>query len=404
MPNDIPTTPPRSASSLPTHDDGRTRSFAAAFTYRLRFTRNAFDPENPLLAGLLSEAVHPGQDIGAAVVIDAGVADCWPNVAPSIAHCLAQHEALRLDPEHTLVIPGGETAKNDPAVLEQVIALIDRARLCRHSYVLAVGGGATLDVVGYAAAIAHRGVRLIRFPTTTLAQADAGIGVKNGVNFRGKKNFLGTFAVPWAVINDDSFLTTLSMRDWRCGLSEAVKVALVKDAAFFEQIESLADRLADRDEQAAAPLIHRSAELHLDHITEGGDPFEMTAARPLDFGHWSAHKLEQMTDFDLRHGEAVAIGIALDVIYSSLDGRLSWPDAERVLRCLQRLGFSLYHAKLRETDELFTGLEEFREHLGGRLTIALLNAIGTQADVHEIDRNQMIRAIDRLEQFAATSV
>lgn len=395
-----PNHPPSSGTSETERD--ATRTFAVDLTYRLRFTRGVFDPDNPLLSELLSEAIHAEQDVGAAVVIDEGVAAAWPSLTETVGRCLARHDALRFSPQHTLLIPGGEAAKNDPAVLEQIIELIDRTRLCRHSYVLAIGGGAALDVIGYAAAIAHRGVRLIRIPTTTLAQGDAGIGVKNGVNFRGKKNFLGTFAVPWAVINDEAFLTTLSARDWRCGLSEAVKVALVKDAAFFEQIEAGADQLSERNESAIGPMIHRSAQLHLDHIADGGDPFELTAARPLDFGHWSAHKLEQMTDFELRHGEAVAVGIALDVVYSALDGRLEWNDAERILRCLQTLGFSLYHAKLRETDALFDGLEEFREHLGGRLTIALLNAIGEQVDVHEIDNTQMLRAIAKLEHFASS--
>jgi 3-dehydroquinate synthase len=379
-----------------------TRPFSVDFTYRLRFTRGVFDPENSLLAELLGESIGTDRDISAALVIDRGVAEAWPSLSEAVGHYLARFDSLRFDRQWTLILPGGESAKNDPAVLEKVIDLIDRARLCRHSYLFVVGGGAVLDVAGYAAAIAHRGVRLIRFPTTTLAQGDAGIGVKNGVNFRGKKNFLGTFAVPWAVINDASFLTTLSMRDWRCGLSEAVKVALVKDAALFEEIESMSERLAQRDEHALGPIIKRSAQLHLDHITEGGDPFELTAARPLDFGHWSAHKLEQMTNFELRHGEAVGIGIALDVLYSMLDGRIDRNDADRVLHCLQRLGFLLYHEKLRQMNELFDGLEEFREHLGGGLTIALLDAIGSQVDVHEIDRDRMMQAINELEECAVS--
>ena len=107
----------------------------------------------------------------------------------------------------------------------------------RHAYVLAVGGGALLDMVGYAAATAHRGVRLVRVPTTVLSQNDSGIGVKNSVNAFGKKNFLGTFAPPFAVFNDFTFLTTLSDRDWRAGISEAIKVALLKDATFFAFLE-----------------------------------------------------------------------------------------------------------------------------------------------------------------------
>jgi len=261
--------------------------------------------------------------------------------------------------------------------------------------VLAIGGGAVLDVVGFAAATAHRGVRLVRMPTTTLAQADAGIGVKNGVNAFGTKNFLGSFAVPLAVINDEAFLSTLSDRDWRCGLSEAVKVALIKDQRFFELIEASVPRLARREDAAMRPIVRRSAALHLQHIVTGGDPFELQGARPLDFGHWSAHKLEQMTDFRLRHGEAVAIGVALDVVYSAMTGRLAETEAQRVIEVLERLGFVLYDAAM-EDPALLDGLEEFREHLGGRLTITLLEGIGRPVDVHEIDRDRLAGAIGQL--------
>src|SRR5690606_10496158 len=111
-----------------------------------------------------------------------------------------------------------------------------------------------------AAAIAHRGVRLVRMPTTTLAQADSGVGAKNGINGFGKKNFLGAFAVPWAVINDQAFLATVSDRDWRCGFIEAAKVALVKDAALFEELEVAATAIRRRDLAVAVPILERSAQ------------------------------------------------------------------------------------------------------------------------------------------------
>jgi 3-dehydroquinate synthase len=220
--------------------------------------------------------------------------------------------------------------------------------------------------------------------------------VKNAVNAFGKKNFLGTFHLPWAVVNDDRFLTTLSDRDWRSGLSEAVKVALLKDAAFFEELERAAPRLRERDSATVRPVIKRCAELHLEHIAEGGDPFELLNARPLDFGHWSAHKLEQVSDFEVKHGEAVAVGIALDVLYSLEMGLLKADDAERVLGCLSRIGFALYDEALADHATILDGLEEFREHLGGRLTITLLRGIGQPLDVHKIDRARMAVAMERL--------
>ena len=176
---------------------------------------------------------------------------------------------------------------------------MQRACCSRHC-LIAIGGGALLDVAGFAAAMAHRGVRLIRVPTTVLSQDDSAIGVKNGINAFDKKNYLGTFAAPFAVINDSRFLPTLSDRDWRSGISEAIKVALIRDAAFFDFIEANAVKLHDRDLPVMEQLVHRSAELHYDHITTNGDPYEQGSSRPLDYGHWAAHKLEPVTDYRLR--------------------------------------------------------------------------------------------------------
>jgi 3-dehydroquinate synthase len=229
-----------------------------------------------------------------------------------------------------------------------------------------------------------------------LGQADSGVGVKNAVNLFGKKNWLGTFAVPWAVINDAGLLATLPDRDFVAGFSEAVKVSLLKDPAMFAGLCRSAVAIRGRALSEALPVIRASAEWHRRHITLGGDPFESREARPLDFGHWSAHKLESMTDFRLRHGEAVAIGVAIDTVYSSLALGLPPEDAERVLRCLSDLGFALGDPALRDTAALFDGLEEFRQHLGGRLTLTMLRGVGDPIDVHEIDVPLMREAIRRL--------
>src|SRR5437764_57822 len=163
---------------------------------------------------------------------------------------------------------------------------------------------------------------------------------------------------------------------------EAVKVTLLKSAAGFDDLCRSAAAVRRRDPAVTGPLIRASVELHLRHITEGGDPFETREARPLDFGHWSAHKLEPMTHFDLRHGEAVAIGVAVDTVYSSLALGLPPRDAQRVLRCLRDLGLPLDHPAPPDVETLFQGLEAFRQHLGGRLTLTMLRGIGDPTDVH----------------------
>src|SRR5262249_15233888 len=181
-----------------------------------------------------------------------------------------------------LVIEGGERTKNSDFHVSQIHSQIDRHHIDRHSYVIGVGGGALLDMVGLAAATAHRGVRHVRLPSTTLSQADSGVGVKNGINAFGKKNFIGGFAAPFADINDFQLLASLSARDKRAGYVEAVKVALIRDPEFFEHLERSAAQLREFEAAAMQRVIHRCAELHVNHIATSGDPFEFGSARPLD--------------------------------------------------------------------------------------------------------------------------
>jgi len=375
------------------------------FRYPVYFSRDVFAPSNPLVLKAAPSAVAP-KAARILFVVDSGVDAAHPALRESIGrYCAAHGGALELAAP-VLVIPGGEQAKNDPAPTQLILQAIHDASLDRHSYVAAIGGGAVLDVVGYAAAMAHRGIRLIRFPTTVLAQDDSAVGVKNGINAFGQKNYLGTFTPPFAVVNDSSFLTTLSDRDWCGGLSEAVKAALIKDHTFFDDIEERAPALAARDMTAMEHVVRRSAGLHLQHIATAGDPFEMGSSRPLDFGHWAAHKLERLTSHQLRHGEAVAIGIALDSTYSHLSGFLAEGDWRRILALLSRLGLPVYAPELTHRigaqPAILAGLDEFREHLGGRLTIMLLRAIGVPFDAHEIDKGVMLGSVEVLRSFAET--
>lgn len=373
------------------------QSFNVPFTYTVSFTNQLFNPDNPLFRQFLAQQASGGTVKKVLFVVDEGVLHHHPTLTADIQTYLSSVTAVSLvaDP---LVVPGGEAAKNDPALVDQLVEAVNTYGIDRHSYVVGIGGGAVLDLVGYASAIAHRGVRHIRIPTTVLSQNDSGVGVKNGVNYRGKKNFVGTFAPPVAVFNDAHFLTTLDDRDWRAGIAEAVKVAAIKDLSFFEWLEAHTDALAQRNGEAMDYLIYRCADLHMQHIA-GGDPFELGSARPLDFGHWAAHKLEYLTNFSIRHGEAVAIGIALDVVYSQLTGRIQEAAMDRVLHVLQGVGFELFHPALAEnnSEHLVRGLAEFQEHLGGELTITLLDALGKGVEVHEMDVALIRQAVAKLE-------
>ncbi len=370
-------------------------------THRVFFTKDSFSMANDTLSEILQPHLE-GRRTKTLVYLDEGLLDGNPNLPKCIeSYFRGREERLNLV-SSPVFIKGGEEAKNDWSLVERIWADLNQHAMCRHSYVIVVGGGAALDLVGFAASTAHRGVRLIRFPTTTLSQGDGGVGVKNGVNFFGKKNWVGTFCVPDAVVNDFNFLRGLPENQKRAGYVEAVKVALIRDRSFFEQIEEKAEELAHFEENVLEQIIRKSAALHLDHIASSGDPFEKGSARPLDFGHWVAHKLEQLSDFRMGHGDAVAIGLAVDLTYSARVGLIKPKTAERCLRLLERLGFHLYDDLLHTEGEsgnqsILEGLEEFREHLGGELTITLVQGIGEGVEVHAMDKKEILESVEDLQ-------
>lgn len=374
-----------------------TQRFNVDFSYPVCFTRGALGADNPVLRDVIARAGNSVHHV--LPVIDSEVLRCHPTLPEQLQQYASAHRDIVKFIGPSLIVRGGEICKTDPREVNEFHELTQRHSICRHSFALVIGGGSVIDAIGYAAATAHRGVRLIRMPTTVLAQNDAGIGVKNAVNYLGRKNYLGTFAAPYAVVNDFEFLTTLPARDSRAGMAEAIKVALIKDANFFEWLHQERHRLGALDKQSVETLVMRCAELHLQHIRTSGDPFEQGSARPLDFGHWVAHRLEELSDMDVRHGEAVGIGIALDSLYSHGAGMISAADLDKIIATLKDIGFALYHPALAKLN-IERALQSFREHLGGELCITLLAAIGKGVEVNNIDSGLMAQCAQRLRQLA----
>lgn len=368
------------------------QQFTVRYAFPVYFVRNAFGTEDHTLAAVLAEGGDSCHRV--LCIVDSGVMAKDPGLRCGI-EAYAEKHANRMKLCDILPVSGGERCKTKPSLIDSIVRHIHAHHLCRQSFVLVIGGGAVLDAAGYAAAIAHRGLRLIRMPTTVLAQNDAGVGVKNGINALGRKNFLGTFAPPFAVINDFSFLDTLPLREMRSGMAEAVKVALIKDSLFFNSLYEQRYRLAAFEQRPLEQLIYQCAALHMHHIGTQGDPFEFGSARPLDFGHWSAHKLEEMTGGMLHHGEAVSVGMALDGMYSARSGLIGEENIERVFTLLADLNLPLYHPALATLD-VNAALHEFQEHLGGELAITLLTGIGSKKEVHRIETELMQRCITEL--------
>lgn len=375
-------------------------SIDVPFSYTLHFVDDIFDQENPLMADIMAKTSRDRARF--LVFVDEGVARAHPNLIEEIRQYREKYAGRISLAGPVTVLPGGEDAKNSFEVALKVIRFARQVHLCRHSFIIGVGGGAMLDAVGFAASMIHRGVRHIRVPTTVLAQNDSGVGVKNGINLRGAKNFLGTFAPPFAVLNDSRFLTTLQQRDWCAGIAEAYKVACIKDRDFLNWLLAHSKSLRDRDMAVMKQLIYKCATLHVQHIQEAGDPFETGSARPLDFGHWAAHKLESLTVHELRHGEAVAIGIAIDLLYAAQKGFVSKEGAMRVIDGLSETGLPVWDDTLKARDHngdrlVYSGIEEFREHLGGKLHVTFPKPLGRKIEVSTLDRACLEHSLRELE-------
>ena len=371
-------------------------NFNVPFTIRLRSSHNLFSSDFAVLENLFERSNKTLPKVQA--WIDSGVLKFSPEKVDSIDNLLVNSSSVDYRGFH--VTPGGENSKMNNRIIEEMWNAFNNDDLDRRSYVLAIGGGATLDSVGYAAALAHRGIRLIRVPATTLSQADSGVGVKNAINYFGKKNWLGSFSVPWGVINDYSILESLTDRDFFCGFSEALKVFLLKSSEKFSWLCAHAFDINKRNPDICLEAITQSVLFHLNHITKGGDPFESETARPLDFGHWSAHKLEPLSKYEIKHGEAVAIGVALDCIYSSKVHGLAADHCYKAVKCLADIGLPTFHPLMKNTQEILVGLEEFRQHLGGILTVTQIESPGHPINVHSISQEIMQNSINELESLS----
>jgi 3-dehydroquinate synthase len=372
------------------------QSFSVPFRYPVCFTHGVFEPENETLARVLKPSAAGAAR--ALAVVDEGVARATPGLARQIQRYFRKHRDRLALVREPLVVPGGENAKNGWNTVRELMTLAATEHLDRHSYLVAVGGGSVLDMAGFAASLVHRGLRLVRVPTTVLAQNDAGVGVKNGMNAGGAKNFAGTFAPPFAVIDDFEFLKTLPQREWIGGVSEAFKVAVIRDRRFFGYLCRHAADLRGRDQAVMEKVVRTTAALHLRHIAASGDPFEFGSARPLDFGHWAAHRLELLSDFTLGHGSAVAVGIALDSTYAMLKKLIPPAERDAVVRGLAECGLPVWSPLLERRGangepDILAGIEQFREHLGGRLCVTLPKPLGSKTEVHTMDPALVKQAI-----------
>ncbi|HIH2763070.1 MAG TPA: 3-dehydroquinate synthase [Candidatus Azoamicus sp.] len=374
------------------------QTFDIKYNYNIFFTKDIFNLNNKILINELNKNNLSEKKV--LIVIDKNITKFHTDLIKNINNYFNFYKNLIKITCKPIIFTGGERIKNHYSLVKYLYTIIEKYKICRQSYLIAIGGGTLQDLAGYVASTAHRGIKLIRIPTTVLSQDDSGVGVKNGINFINKKNFIGCFSTPHSVINDYSFLNSLNLKQIMEGISEALKVALIKDKNFFNYININSKNITTP--AVLENLIYTCANLHAEHISKYGDPFEKTSSRPLDFGHWTAHKLESMSKYKISHGESVGIGIILDTTYSYLIKLLKKDKWKTIIRCMINLKMKIFSdllLKKKQTYMIFDGLEEFREHLGGKVTITLLKDIGIKIDVHHINKNIYIKAIKLIEKI-----
>ncbi len=269
--------------------------------------------------------------------------------------------------------PAGEDSKNADLVNMVYTQLLEHG-VRRNSLIIALGGGVVGDIAGYVAATVLRGIKYIQVPTTLLAQVDSSVGGKVGIDHPLGKNLIGAFHQPAAVYIDPLVLRTLPDREYKCGLAEVVKIAASLDASFFKLLEKKAPQITKRNQSDLSEIICRSIQLKAAVVEK--DEHESGLRKALNLGHTIGHAVESASDYKLRHGEAVAIGLAAESRIARDMGLLSPSDLERLLRLMKTLKLPTSFPRLKHREAFLSALAADKKSAGSSPKFVLLQRIG----------------------------
>jgi len=271
-------------------------------------------------------------------------------------------------------LPDGERYKTLKGMQKIYDGLI-KAGLDRSDAVLALGGGVTGDMAGFAAATYMRGICLAQFPTTLLAQVDSSVGGKTGVDHPGGKNIVGAFYQPRLVVCDLSTLFTLPRREYLCGLAEVLKYGVIKSAPFFAYLEKSAKDILGRKSDTLEKIVSESCRIKAAVV--GEDEKESGVRAILNFGHTFAHGIETALNFrNIRHGEAVAIGMVMASRLSYVLGLASAQSAQRVERLISAYGLPTRLPRGLTPEKVIAGMEHDKKILAGKWRFVVFDRIG----------------------------
>jgi 3-dehydroquinate synthase len=290
------------------------------------------------------------------------------------------------DKYHLVTIPTGEKNKT----IEQAIQVCNEGKefqIDRRSIFLAMGGGVLMDIVGFAASMYKRKIDYVRIPTTLVGQIDAGIGIKTGVNFGESKNFLGSYHAPIVCINDLLLLETLPKKEIRCGLAEIIKMAIIKEPLLFSTLEQHHSSLIHykfQDDKNISSEINTKAIISM--IEElSGNFYESILTRSVDFGHTFSPYIEVCSNYQIEHGEAVAIDIAISTEIAYLKNLINQFDRNRILTLILNMGLDIYNENTSSATEMYKSLENIMLHRGLKLNLVVPTAIGQYCYLYHLE-------------------
>jgi 3-dehydroquinate synthase len=293
-----------------------------------------------------------------------------------------------------IVLPPGESSKSLPTACH-LLDWLAQSDIRRRDIIVAVGGGAIIDTAGWVASIYMRGISYLNVPTTLLAQVDAAIGGKVAVNHDTAKNLIGSFYAPDAVVSCTDWLSTLDSRQFRSGLAEAIKMAVISSGQLLAFIEQHLESLAALDPSCLQSLVHAASVIKC--VLVERDPYEVDLRRTLNFGHTVGHAVETVTGYGpVLHGEAVAYGMAVAVRVAHARGVLARSVASRIVAILRSVGLPVALGDLPavpEEEHLIQALEKVRQVRDGSLRFVLPTGIGSALIVDDVGNDEIRSAL-----------
>ena len=289
-----------------------------------------------------------------------------------------------------MIIPHGEENKNLNTINTIYKKLIEE-KIDRDSYLIALGGGVTGDMVGYASATFMRGNKFIQIPTTLLSQVDSSIGGKTGVDFDGYKNIIGAFHQPELVYINTSTLSTLPQREVSAGMGEVIKYGLISDKDYFHFIKNNSKLIQHLDSTILEDLIYKSCIIKGDIVSK--DEKESGLRAILNFGHTIGHAVERLLDFKLLHGECVAIGMMSVAYLSLILDKIDDSNLVEIKTCISNFNLPIKTDMLK-AQQIYDELFHDKKTKNDIISIILLNGIGACEIRNDIEKKDIIEAIN----------